>query len=119
MGLLMCNNFPQELRLKTGTQFKDLFTRAQQISSKKFKIFYLANSLSHPRLGIVVTKKNLHHAYLRNSFKRIARESFRLKQHQLKNCDYLVYAFRAEYLPKKELRLCLDQYWEKLITLQY
>jgi ribonuclease P protein component len=111
----MLNSFPQELRLKTSAQFKRVFDRAQKISTKKIRIFYCANGLTHPRLGVIVAKKNFHDANKRNSFKRITRESFRYKQHELGNYDYIVFAHKeASIFSKKELRQCLDQQWEKL-----
>ena len=43
-----------------------------------------------PRLGIVVSKKNLPRAVDRNAFKRMVREAFRERQSGLVPCDMLI-----------------------------
>lgn len=46
-----------------------------------------SNGLDHPRLGLVVAKKNVRLAVERNRFKRLVRETFRAYQHQLPPID--------------------------------
>lgn len=114
----MRHNFPYNLRLHNSAQFKHVFTQAQKVTAGRFRIFYCANNLTIPRLGVVVTKKNIAAAVKRNVFKRIARESFRYNSQQLQGFDYVVFAYKeAMHISKKELRQCLNQQWEKLATM--
>jgi len=48
------------------------------------------NQLEHPRIGLVVRKKFLKRAVDRNCLKRLAREHFRLQQHELANLDIVL-----------------------------
>lgn len=112
-------HFPRYLRLKDSNQLDRVFKQARKISTKNFAIFYCANDLAFPRLGIIATKKNIQKANARNVFKRIVRESFRLQQANLKNYDYIVFAYKsAATITKNELFQCLNQQWNKLVKLE-
>ena len=51
----------------------------------------------------------------RNRFKRVARESFRMNQHQLNHKDYVVIAkFPAKNKKNRELFESFDKLWKKL-----
>lgn len=55
--------------------------RAENISDKYFKIFFVRNDFANARLGIIVAKKIISGAADRNHVKRIIREVFR--QHSI------------------------------------
>ena len=75
----------------------------------------LANELGHPRLGLVVSKKNARRALDRNRIKRLVRESFRHISAALPAVDVLV-------LPRKhtkdagneEIFASLERQWRRL-----
>ena len=48
------------------------------------------NNLEHPRLGYSIPKRGTKLASRRNKFKRIVKEAFRLKAHQLPFMDVIV-----------------------------
>lgn len=48
------------------------------------------NGLSHPRLGLAISKKSLPLAVQRNRIKRLSRETFRHLQQQLGGIDIVV-----------------------------
>ena len=74
------------------------------------------SELSYPRLGLVVSKKNIRLAADRNRFKRIVRESFRLKQHQFPPIDAIVLARRgADQLDNKAFLSILEKQWQRII----
>lgn len=52
----------------------------------------MANQLSHPRLGLIVSKKVSKKAVERNKLKRRLREIFRLNQNNLNSFDIVVIA---------------------------
>jgi ribonuclease P protein component len=48
------------------------------------------NGLSHPRLGLAVSRKTHKHSVKRNYMKRVLREWFRLRQQMLPCRDYVL-----------------------------
>ena len=69
-------------------------------------MYYKPNSLGHPRLGIVVSKKTVRRAVARNYMRRVLREWFRLNREKLGGLDVVVRAqkafVRAEFHPVQE-----------------
>jgi ribonuclease P protein component len=77
--------------LKTG-EFSSVFNFRRSKSSALFQVFAIPNELGFARLGLVVSKKVAKRAVSRNYIKRLAREGFRLNQHDLPSVDYVVRA---------------------------
>ena len=74
-----------------------------------------ANTLGHPRLGLVVSKKNARRALDRNRIKRLVRESFRHVSAELSAVDVLVLPRRqTRDASNKEIFSSLDQQWRRL-----
>ena len=84
--------FPRELRLLTPSQFTFVFQQPQRAGTPQITILGRQNSLGHPRIGLTVAKKNVKRAHERNRIKRLTRESFRLRQHELPSMDFVVVA---------------------------
>ena len=74
--------FPQTLRLKTPAQFKTVYDRKKSASDDFLIVYACENDLPHPRLGVSVSKK-VGGAVVRNRFKRLFREAFRLTRLEL------------------------------------
>ncbi|VEH66181.1 ribonuclease P [Rodentibacter pneumotropicus] len=74
----------------TPIQFKNVFEQPFRASTPELSILARENNLEHPRLGLTVAKKHLKRAHDRNRIKRLVRESFRLYQHQLPACDFVL-----------------------------
>ena len=111
--------FPRKLRLTTDNQFKLVFRKGRKISSKPSAVFYHNNKLAHPRLGVIAPKKSIRKAKDRNYFKRLIREGFRLRQHELGSIDIVILAYRdVEYVSEEEFCKCLQKQWEDLILRQ-
>lgn len=113
-------NFSKQIRLLTSDQFAKVFTgRPRRLTSTICALLYVANShppLNKPRLGLVVAKKNIRDAVERNRFKRVVRESFRLRQNELPQIDIVIIAHRgAATATNEEIRQCLTKYWDRLI----
>lgn len=110
--------FSPQLRIKTGAQYKNVFSRGRRFKTSCCTIFYTPNELGYSRLGVVAAKKHIKLAVKRNIFKRVARESFRLQQPELHipSLDIVVFAITSSaVILKSELRKCLDQSWLKFI----
>jgi ribonuclease P protein component len=74
----------------------DHVVRAESVSHKQFKVFFVRNSKKNARLGIIVGKKTLPGAVDRNRVKRVIREAFR--QHRIMQCklDLVVMVRRTD-----------------------
>ena len=70
--------FTKQRRLLNAQDYKSVFDQAEyRASHKHLLILARQNTLGHPRLGIIVAKKNTRRAVDRNRLKRIIREQFR------------------------------------------
>ena len=74
--------FPHSHRIKTPAEFDRCYARKKSSSDTVLVIYACENGLTHPRLGCSVSKK-VGGAVVRNRYKRLFREAFRLKQHDL------------------------------------
>ena len=84
-------SFRPHQRLLNKADFDRVFQKAEhRASSGPILILCRSNNLDHPRLGLVVRKKMLKRAVDRNRLKRLAREAFRLRQHDLPKVDIVV-----------------------------
>ncbi|MBM7038512.1 ribonuclease P protein component [Vibrio ulleungensis] len=108
-------DFNRELRLLTPEHYQRVFEKAHRAGSPHLTIIARKNTLSHPRLGLAVPKKQIKTAPGRNRFKRLARESFRLNQHQLPQKDFVVIAKKsAASLSNDELFKLFEKLWQRL-----
>lgn len=112
-----CFPFSKTQRLLSSSDFTPVFNDAPiRASNSEILILCKFSSTNNARLGLVVAKKHIKHANKRNQFKRIARESFRLKQHKLPPIDAIVLARRgADALSKNELRRMFDGLWKRVV----
>lgn len=82
--------------------------------------FRLLEKQDLSRLGIVVPKKLVKQAFLRNAVKRQGREAFRLFASKLPPCDLVLRVHRplasAKHLSHKDWRLMIDDLLKRLVT---
>lgn len=76
------HTFPQHVRLKTPAQFKAVYDRKRSVSDGVLVVYAAANGLPHPRVGLSVSRK-VGNAVVRNRWKRLLREAFRLSRQAL------------------------------------
>ncbi len=83
-------SFPKTKRLVKNKQFKAVLERNIRVSNDLLVLYMAENQLKYPRLGISIGK-SCGNAVIRNRFKRLLREVFRLNQEQIPKCyDYLL-----------------------------
>lgn len=110
--------FIRELRLLTPSDFDHVFSQSTRLGSPYITLVVRKNSLSHPRLGFAIAKKQVKHAHERNRLKRVIREYFRLTQHELPKVDIVVMARSAVIeLDNVALRQVLDKLWQRLLLI--
>ncbi|MCK4709429.1 MAG: ribonuclease P protein component [Gammaproteobacteria bacterium] len=107
--------FPKCAKLLKPAEFKRVFNAANRVSDRHLTIFYAANDLNQARLGLAISKKVSKLAVDRNRIKRLARETFRLKQQQLPFSDFVVLArASAVKTDNKVLISSFNKLWNKL-----
>ncbi|ACR14501.1 ribonuclease P protein component [Teredinibacter turnerae T7901] len=116
MNQLQDFRFRKSQRLLTSGNYSAVFDDAQiKASHPHFLILASPNAATHARLGLVIAKKNVRHAVDRNRLKRLIRETFRGKQHQMPAIDAIVLARRgSDQLNNRETAKILDKLWERV-----
>ncbi|WP_246434582.1 ribonuclease P protein component [Teredinibacter haidensis] len=109
-------SFRKTDRLLNSGDFTAVFDNAQfKAPHSNFLILAKANNLGYPRLGLIIAKKNIRLAVNRNRVKRLIRETFRLKQHNLPAIDAIVLARRGgDQIANQELLEILENLWKRL-----
>ncbi|RLA09643.1 MAG: ribonuclease P protein component [Gammaproteobacteria bacterium] len=86
--------FKRDYRLLHRHEFDRVFNDPISIVVSPFTVLFKENQLDHPRIGMVISKKNVRLAVKRNSIRRRARESFRTHRSGLPNVDLILIARR-------------------------
>jgi ribonuclease P protein component len=87
--------FPRSRRLLTAEDYKKVFNNPVKLVCPPFTLLAVPNQVKHPRLGLIVAKKNVKSAVKRNRLKRLCRQSFRLAQNELPAVDIVLLARRG------------------------
>jgi ribonuclease P protein component len=88
-------HFRPRHRLRHALEFDAVYAAKMRKSRGPISLFSLPNTLEHPRLGLAVGVR-AGNAVVRNRWKRMIREAFRLQQHELprtpegRGYDYIV-----------------------------
>lgn len=105
--------------LRTSSQFSYVFDDAGKIYGEHFTVLFRLNDVRVNRLGLIVPKKHTGNAIVRNTVRRIVKESFKSKFKQDLGVDIVVLSKRgikivdrATY--KAILRHAIDKQFDKL-----
>ena len=122
--------FSRKLKIHTNSDFTKILRNKKtqnerattgvaptiKISATYLSLFFQKNAFNHPRIGVIIAKKNIKNACERNRLKRIAKESFRLNQKHLDAFDIILMVYKnADQLSNAEWRAILEQQLIKLI----
>ncbi len=98
----------------TPNHFTFVFQQPQRAGTPQLTILGRQNSLGHPRIGLTVAKKHVKRAHERNRIKRLTRESFRLRQHELPAMDFVIVAKKGiAELDNPALAEVLEKLWRR------
>jgi len=119
-------SFGVERRLHTPNEFSGVFSSRQVVrgglNSPFILHFRLLENQSLPRLGVVVPKRLVKKAFLRNAVKRQGREAFRLFANELPSCDLVLRVHRplgsVKHPACKDWRLLIDDLLKRLVAQQ-
>jgi ribonuclease P protein component len=95
MNFVVSLSFPKELKIRTNSEYEEIFGKSKRLSTEHFNILCAPNSLGYPRLGLVVGKKAVPGAVERNRIKRVLREVFRLNKPLFGSMDVVFVAKRG------------------------
>jgi len=107
--------FSRASRLLTPQDFKIVFNQAHKLNFSSFMVYVMENGRGKSRLGLAVSKKSAKKAVTRNQIKRIIRDSFRLRQDELKGWD-IVFVSRASAnnISKADLNALTQRVWRRI-----
>ncbi len=110
--------FGRSLRLTENREIQTVCQKGRKLSSPFLAIFSYSTARPHPRLCVSVSKKQVAKATVRHKIKRIVRESFRLRQHELPLLDMVVIIYRSlGNQHSKMIREKIDEQWTRLTAL--
>ncbi len=108
-----------ESKLRCKRQFDYVFQGQKRLYARWFLAYYRYNQQSLPRLGIIISKRNVRLAVQRNRIRRLIKEQFRLKQAVLPPIDIVFVVKKGSgNNNNSELRSCLLKLMRKLSTLR-
>lgn len=112
----MLQTFPRLLRLQTSADFQKVWKAGKRVSVPLLTIISCENKLNYPRLGISIPKKNIRFAVDRNRLKRLARETYRVRQAHLGSRDIVIVAYKGvEILSPAEQYQRFNALWDLFI----
>ncbi|MDF1795385.1 MAG: ribonuclease P protein component [Coxiellaceae bacterium] len=102
---------PQD-RLRSKQDFQQVF-QGDRVGSRQFVLYY--RQVSHAKIGIIISKKNIKNAVDRNRVKRVIRDWFR--HNDINDLEMVFIANKASNsLTNKEIRQCLEQLLQRVIA---
>jgi len=109
--------YPRQLRLLSAADFRTVFDQVEvKAPSEQCLLLARFNQNENPRLGFIISKKNIRHAVQRNRIKRITRDFLRLHQHELPHLDIIFMGRKGlDKLTNEEILKLLEKQFKKLV----
>lgn len=111
--------FPASRRLRRKIDFDSAYARGRRLGDRFFAVIASPNEAGAARLGLTVATKTAGNSVERNRLRRLIRESFRLRQHELPCLDLVVSARQpARGMHNAQLRASLNGLWDRVVKEQ-
>lgn len=111
------NSLSHRYRLNQASEYRFVFDKPYKTADSFYTILARSNQLDFPRIGIIVSKKNVPKATQRIRLKRVARESFRINKSMLGGLDIVIICKPLSgRKPNQQLFKSLSSHWQKLHT---
>ena len=112
--------FPAHRRLRRKSEFEAVYARGLRLGDGFFAVTASPNGTGCARLGLAVATKAAGSSVERNRLRRLIRESFRLRQHELPAVDLVVSArAQARAARNDALRASLNGLWDRVKELSF
>ena len=101
--------------LRKKAEFKAIRGTRLKVKAGNLLLLVKPNTLSYPRLGLAIAKKQVKLAVQRNRVKRLTRESFRQHSDSLPCIDMILLVYKEiDRVDNKELHQWLESLWQQL-----
>lgn len=92
--------FSKELKIRKSGQYKDVFTSGRRYYNRFMRLHIKIDEIGLKQCGVVISRK-IKGSVIRNHYKRLVREYFRLNQFKLKDGIRLVVFVSSKFQPAK------------------
>jgi ribonuclease P protein component len=107
-------SYPRSARILNKKQYNQAFKKGAVVRTPAVVMYARPVQTEAARLGVIISKKSASKAVDRNRFKRLCKNTFRLKRNLLLSKDFVILARpKAKYLSNQELVQCLEQLFDK------
>ncbi len=107
----------KEKRLRRSKDYQRVFESSCRSVDGWLVVLARENGLDHSRLGFAVSRSHVKTAVNRNRIKRVARESFRLHQTDLRGLDLVIVTRKSTEGATNQLLLSsLKHHWRRVIS---
>lgn len=103
------------VKLLKPSEYSTVFKDGKMARGRYWQVVAKPLETSKPKLGLAISKKVYRLAVDRNRFKRIARETFRLKQQQLDNWGFVVMVRKSKPVKNPILSAELLDLFKKVV----
>ncbi|MFI4819025.1 MAG: ribonuclease P protein component [Enterobacterales bacterium] len=105
-------NFKKKLRLIKFKHFSFVFKKPKIYNTIYIKILSKFNKLNNPRIGFLISKKQIKMSYERNRIKRLIRENFRINKNYLPCMDFiLIIKKKISNLRNNDIKKIINKLW--------
>ncbi|MFI4847322.1 MAG: ribonuclease P protein component [Candidatus Makana argininalis] len=104
--------FQKKFRLTKFNHFSFVFKKPKIYNTIYIKILSKCNKLKNPRIGFLISKKQIKMSYERNRIKRLIRENFRINKNYLPYIDIiLIIKKKISDLENNDINKLINKIW--------
>ncbi|MFI4853286.1 MAG: ribonuclease P protein component [Candidatus Makana argininalis] len=105
-------NFNKKFRLIKFNHFSFVFKNPSIYNTTYIKVLSKYNKLNYPRIGFLISKKQIKMSYKRNRIKRLIRENFRINKNYLPYIDIiLIIKKKISIFKNNDINKLMNKIW--------